>query len=103
MVLAQADVQLWDTAGQERFRSVTRSYYRKAAFELWSFQQADSPGGAAGAILVYDITSYVQPTSSNQDKQVSDLQPTIIRGSIEVVDGLSGPRFSSSRYSVGRE
>ena len=30
-----------DTAGQERFRSVTRSYYR----------------GAAGALLVYDISS----------------------------------------------
>jgi len=33
-------VQLWDTAGQEQYRSVTRSYYRKAA----------------GAVLVYDIT-----------------------------------------------
>ena len=33
-------MQIWDTAGQERFRSVTRSYYR----------------GAAGCILVYDIT-----------------------------------------------
>jgi Ras-related protein Rab-4B len=34
-------LQIWDTAGQERFRSVTRSYYR----------------GAAGALIVYDLTS----------------------------------------------
>eukprot|EP00095_Tigriopus_kingsejongensis_P000097 maker-scaffold1877_size25834-snap-gene-0.9 protein:Tk00097 transcript:maker-scaffold1877_size25834-snap-gene-0.9-mRNA-1 annotation:"ras and ef-hand domain-containing protein" len=34
-------IQLWDTAGQERFRSVTRSYFRRAD----------------GVMLLYDVTS----------------------------------------------
>ncbi|KXN90058.1 Ras-related protein Rab-4A [Leucoagaricus sp. SymC.cos] len=47
-------LQLWDTAGQERFRSVTRSYYR----------------GAAGAILVYDITN--RESFTNLDRWLAD-------------------------------
>ena len=43
VVSKSVKLQVWDTAGQERFRSVTRSYYR----------------GAAGALLVYDISRWV--------------------------------------------
>lgn len=34
-------LQLWDTAGQERFRSLTKSYFRRAD----------------GVILMYDVTN----------------------------------------------
>ncbi|KAK2569629.1 Ras-related protein Rab-3A [Acropora cervicornis] len=36
-------LQIWDTAGQERYRSLTTAYYR----------------GAAGFIIVYDITNEI--------------------------------------------
>lgn len=41
----------WDTAGTESFRSITRSYYR----------------GAAGCLLVYDVTSRNSASPSHPD------------------------------------
>jgi len=57
--------QIWDTAGQESFRSITRSYYRGAlslffqnSFHVQSRAFSEPPflTGAAGALLVYDVT-----------------------------------------------
>ncbi|OII74647.1 Rab2 GTPase [Cryptosporidium ubiquitum] len=49
-------LQIWDTAGQESFRSITRSYYR----------------GAAGALLVYDITR--RDTFNHLSRWLSDVK-----------------------------
>ncbi|WVF69883.1 hypothetical protein IAT40_004666 [Kwoniella sp. CBS 6097] len=57
-------VQCWDTAGTESFRSITRSYFR----------------GAAGALLVYDVTrresfdhvtSWLEDLRNHADENVS--------------------------------
>lgn len=49
-------LQLWDTAGTERFRSVSRSYYR----------------GAAGAVLVYDVSD--RRTLRNMASYLQDIR-----------------------------
>jgi Ras-related protein Rab-2A len=58
--------QIWDTAGQESFRSITRSYYRGAVPPCFLFvatscfharaSETTLSSGAAGALLVYDVT-----------------------------------------------
>lgn len=60
----QVKLQIWDTAGQESFRSITRSYYR----------------GAAGALLVYDITrrDTFQHLSRWLEEAKSHAQPNMV-------------------------
>ena len=51
----------WDTAGTESFRSITRSYYR----------------GAAGCLLVYDVTSRASAYIAGHCLLVSDVKLTV--------------------------
>ncbi|KAF5378213.1 hypothetical protein D9757_009177 [Collybiopsis confluens] len=52
-------LQCWDTAGTESFRSITRSYYR----------------GAAGCLLVYDVTSRKSEHALLTSARLSALHP----------------------------
>ncbi|KAF2128192.1 ras-domain-containing protein [Dothidotthia symphoricarpi CBS 119687] len=82
-------LQLWDTAGTERFRSVSRSYYR----------------GAAGAILVYDVSSWRSfeqlQTFLNDARALAGPDITIILAGnkSDVVDGP--PVWSGSQGAFG--
>jgi len=52
----QIKAQIWDTAGQERYRAITAAYYR----------------GAAGVLLVYDITK--ASTFKNLDRWLNEMK-----------------------------
>merc|ERR1712066_867652 len=68
--------QIWDTAGQERFRTITTAYYR----------------GAAGIMLVYDVTSErsfdnIQNWMRNIDEHAAeDVQKMIIANKCDLED-----------------
>lgn len=79
-------LQLWDTAGTERFRSVSRSYYR----------------GAAGAILIYDVSSWRSfeqlQTFLNDARALAGPDITIILAGNKA-DVVDGPPSAFGSYS----
>mmetsp|Transcript_6622 Transcript_6622/g.9175 ORF Transcript_6622/g.9175 Transcript_6622/m.9175 type:complete len:212 (-) Transcript_6622:923-1558(-) len=85
----QIKLQIWDTAGQERFRSVTRSYYR----------------GAAGAVLVYDITSresYNHVSSWLNDARAlanADLSIVLVGNKIDLTSEREVTFLEASRFA----
>jgi Ras and EF-hand domain-containing protein len=83
-------LQLWDTAGQERFRSITRTYFRKAD----------------GVMLLYDVSN--EQSFLNVRKWVHDIEeqtdhpiPVVIVGNkTDLRDGIQetqGKSFVSSQ------
>lgn len=76
-------LQLWDTAGTERFRSVSRSYYR----------------GAAGAILIYDVSSHKSfqelPTFLNDARALASPHLTVLLAGnkVDVADSNPPPNL----------
>ncbi|GEM07092.1 ras-related protein Rab-4B [Rhodotorula toruloides] len=73
-------VQCWDSAGQERFRSVTRNYYR----------------GACGAIVVFDITSWL---SDARALASPDLEVVIVGNKLDQEDDRQVPYLEASRWA----
>lgn len=65
----QIQAQVWDTAGQERFRAITSAYYR----------------GAAGALLVYDVTD--RKSFSSLDHWLSEFRENSDSGAAVLVVG----------------
>ncbi|KAJ7720750.1 ras-domain-containing protein [Mycena maculata] len=74
-------LQCWDTAGTESFRSITRSYYR----------------GAAGCLLVYDVTSrrsfdnaraWLADVRAHADAHVSCI---LVGNKVDLVEGEDPP------------
>lgn len=61
--------QIWDTAGQERYRAITNAYYR----------------GALGALLVYDVTSFI--TFENIPRWLKELRDHANRDIVLVLVG----------------
>ncbi|PWN23245.1 ras-domain-containing protein [Microstroma glucosiphilum] len=82
-------LQLWDTTGQEKFRSVTRNYYR----------------GAAGALLVYDVTK--RSTFESLPRWLADVRSLAAEKVLVVVVGnktdLVGGRNRSGAQMGGEQ
>ena len=68
-------LQLWDTAGQDRFKSIVQSYYR----------------GAAGILVVYDVTNRESFENINQwinevQRLSSEAQLVLVANKIDLSD-----------------
>ncbi|XP_038949207.1 ras-related protein Rab-2B isoform X3 [Rattus norvegicus] len=80
----QIKLQIWDTAGQESFRSITRSYYR----------------GAAGALLVYDITR--RETFNHLTSWLEDARQHSSSNMVIMLIGNKRPTLIQPKKYIGR-
>ncbi|XP_007479844.1 ras-related protein Rab-2B isoform X2 [Monodelphis domestica] len=80
----QIKLQIWDTAGQESFRSITRSYYR----------------GAAGALLVYDITR--RETFNHLTSWLEDARQHSSSNMVIMLIGNKRPSLIQPKKYIGR-
>ena len=88
-------LQLWDTCGQERFRSIAKSYFRRAD----------------GVVLMYDVTceqsflnvrEWIQSINDNSDRNIpiiiignkTDLREQSIKNNVKVIDYKTGYKLA---------
>ena len=82
-------VEFWDTAGQERFRSILRTYYKKAL--------------EGGVVLVYDIGN--RKSFENLDSWIREIceKGNVVRSHPSDVTAASKKSSSSDRNSGGTQ
>ncbi|KAF9411382.1 Ras- protein Rab-4A, partial [Podila epigama] len=83
----QIKLQIWDTAGQERFRSVTRSYYR----------------GAAGALLVYDISNIAKWIADARKLAGADIALMLVGNKVDLEEDREVSYLEASRFAQENE
>jgi Ras-related protein Rab-2A len=77
-------LQIWDTAGQESFRSITRSFYRRAdgvllvydatarhTFENCKYWLEEIRQNASSDVVVYLVANQIDLISSGESREVS--------------------------------
>lgn len=87
----QVKLSVWDTAGQEAYKSITRSYYR----------------GAAGALLVYDVTrrqTFEQVLSWLEDARLhcssSEMVVVLVGNKSDLEHRRQVPREDGERFAA---
>ena len=102
-------LQIWDTAGQESFRSITRSFYRRAdgvllvydatarhTFENCKYWLEEIRQNASSDVVVYLVANQIDLISTDEPREVSTEEAL----EFTKKNGLGGFKETSARNGI---